>query len=188
MITLTLTRHGQTVENCERILQGQSAGHLNETGIAQAEALRDKLNAADYDIMVCSDLERTRRTAEIINSKLHLPTDYTPLLRERDWGEYTGLHISQVTLPPSQFPPSIENAEQLADRARRFLSFLLEHYDGKRVLGVGHGYFNRCVQATIEQKTVHETPRWDNTEMRTFEVTKETTTHAAPTDFLVSEN
>lgn len=188
MLTLTLTRHGQTVENAERILQGQSPGHLNATGIAQAEQLRDLLNADDYDYIVCSDLERTRLTADILNKKLHLPIEYTPLLRERDWGEYTGLPISQITLPPSQFPPSVENARQLADRASHFLQFLIAHYDNCRVLGVGHGYFNRCVQATIEQRTVHQTPRWDNTELRTFTVTPEVAQHVAPTDFIVSEN
>lgn len=188
VLTLTLTRHGQTVENDRRILQGQSPGHLNETGIAQAQALRDTLRASDYDIMVCSDLERTRRTAQIINDKLQLPIEYTPLLRERDWGEYTGMHISEITLPPSQFPPSVENSEQLAERAHRFIAFLLEHYAGKRVLAVGHGYFNRCVQATIEHKTVRQTPRWGNAETRTFMISRETASHTAPTDFLVSED
>ena len=174
MLTLTLTRHGLTIENKERILQGQSSGHLSEIGVAQAQALRDILEASDYDIIVCSDLERTRRTAQIINQKLHLPIDYTPLLRERDWGEYTGKHISEITLPPSEFPPSVENAEQLASRALRFLTHLSDHYDG--------------VQATIEQKSVHETPRWDNTEVRVFQVSRGTIAHTAPTDFLVSED
>ncbi len=188
MIILTLTRHGQTTENQSGILQGQSAGHLNQTGIQQAELLRDKLQPSDYDLMLCSDLERTRRTALIINRKLQLPITYTPLLRERDWGEFTGMYIKDITMPPSKFPPSIENAQQLAERARLFLQYLFEHYDQKRIIAVGHGYFNRCVQAFVEQRTVHDTPRWQNTELRTFELTPEVLTHTAPTDFLVSEN
>lgn len=188
MITLTLTRHGQTTENVDKILQGQSEGHLNETGVQQAKQLRDRLNATDYDIIVCSDLKRTQLTAQIVNEKLQLPINYTPLLRERDWGEYTGLPISRITLPPSQFPPSIENAEQLAQRSHKFLEYLIDNYDNLRVLGVGHGYFNRCVQATIEQKTVRQTPRWENAEMRIFSITPEVVSHKAPTDFLVSEN
>ena len=78
MIALTLTRHGQTTENLEGILQGQSPGHLNATGIAQAESLREQLCAEDYDIFLCSDLERTRISADIINRKLQLPIIYTP--------------------------------------------------------------------------------------------------------------
>lgn len=188
MIVLTLTRHGQTTENLEGILQGQSPGHLNATGIAQAKALRDLLRAEDYDLMLCSDLERTRRTAEIINGKLHLPTIYTALLRERDWGEYTGRPIRRITLPPSQFPPGIENSEQLAARAEQFLKYLFGNFDGKRVLAVGHGYFNRCIQALIEQRTVHDTERWDNTELRIFHLNHCVLTHHGPTDYLVSEN
>ena len=188
MITLTLTRHGQTTENLEGILQGQSPGHLNATGIMQAEVLRDLLRVEDYDLMLCSDLERTRRTAEIINSKLHLPTIYTALLRERDWGEYTGRLIRSITEHPSQFPHSIENAEQLAARAKQFLKYLFANFDEKRVLAVGHGYFNRCVQALIEQRSVHDTPRWDNTELRTFHLDTTVLSHQVPTDYLVSEN
>ena len=58
----------------------------------------------------------------------------------------------------------------------------------KRLLAVGHGYFNRCVQAFIEQKSVRKTPRWENTELRIFNITPKTVTHNAPTDFIVSEN
>ena len=56
MLTLTLARHGQTVENKEGILQGQSPGHLNATGITQAETLRDRLRPEDYDLILTGDL------------------------------------------------------------------------------------------------------------------------------------
>lgn len=91
-------------------------------------------------------------------------------------------------MPPSKFPPSVENATQLGERAKHFLEFLLEKHDNKRLLAVGHGYFNRCVQAFIEQKSVRKTPRWENTELRIFNITPKTATHNAPTDFIVSEN
>jgi len=188
MITLTLVRHGQTTENVDGILQGQSPGHLNPIGVGQAEDLRATLKASDYDIIVCSDLKRTRLTAEILNQKLQLPIAYTPLLRERDWGEFTGRYISTITMHPSEFPASIENAEQLAERAQQFIGYLLDNYDGKRILAVGHGYFNRCIQAVVEQKTVHDTPRWDNTELRTLIIDNNTRQHQGPTDFIVSEN
>ena len=155
MLTLTLTRHGQTVENAQGILQGQTAGHLTAAGIAQAKMLRSQLKAKDYDFILCSDLERTRVCAEIINKKLKLPLMATPLLRERDWGEYTGRKISTITTPPSQFPPSIENAEQLAARAQRFVRHILDQYDGRRLLCMGHGYFNRCIHVSGFLRRIH---------------------------------
>lgn len=188
MLTLTLTRHGQTVENVEGILQGQTAGHLTAAGIAQTKMLRSQLKAADYDLVLCSDLERTRVCAEIINKKMKLPLVTTPLLRERDWGEYTGRKIRSITTPPSQFPPSIENAEQLAARAHQFVVYLFDHYDGQRLLCMGHGYFNRCIQALIEQKTVHDTPRWENVELRTFTIDRDILSHQGPTDYIVRES
>lgn len=186
--TITLARHGQTTENVDGILQGQTDGHINETGIRQAEALLDQLNAKDYDLILCSDLGRTHQTADIINRKLQLPLILTPLLRERDWGEYTGRLISTITEHPSTFPKSIENAGQLAKRAHRFLEYILNNYNGKRLLCMGHGYFNRCIQALIEQRTVHDTPRWSNTELRTFFIDQSVLSHLGPTDYIVSEN
>lgn len=188
MIQLSLTRHGQTQENLTGILQGQHAGHLNGNGIRQALRLRDSLRAADYDLFLSSDLERARLTALLINSRLHLPLRFTPLLRERDWGRYTGLNIRNINLPPELFPPDIEDGPKLAKRAKTFLTYIFNNYDGLRLLCMGHGYFNRCIQAMIERRSVHDTPRWGNTEVRTFRLTKEVLSHPCPTDFLISEN
>ena len=48
MIILYLIRHGETVDNAAQILQGHLQGELNETGIKQAEEVRDLL--VDEDI------------------------------------------------------------------------------------------------------------------------------------------
>lgn len=188
MITLSLVRHGQTTENTDGTLQGQSPGHLNETGRQQARELRQSLSADNYDLIVCSDLRRTVLTAEILNESLHLPLITNPLLRERDWGEFTGRNIREIVMPPTDFPPSIENVAQLADRAKSFLTFLFDNYDGKRVLAVGHGYFNRCVQAVINETSVRATPRWNNTEVRVFAISRDVLLHQGPRDYMVSEN
>ena len=53
-----LVRHGETVDNANRIMQGQTQGQLNETGIRQAEEVAislagehvdDVLDAGDID-------------------------------------------------------------------------------------------------------------------------------------------
>ena len=44
MTTLLLVRHGETVDNVNQILQGQTQGELNETGVEQAEKLARKLS------------------------------------------------------------------------------------------------------------------------------------------------
>ena len=145
MIELYITRHGETLENASQILQGHLPGHLSELGLQQARELRDRLAHMPFQ----------------------LPLTVTPLLRERDWGEYTGVRIRDVqSRRVSDFPPSVENAEQLSRRARRFLQFLLNHFDGQTVLAIGHGYFDRCIVAEIEGKIPHDVPRWGNAEVR----------------------
>ena len=57
MIILYLIRHGETVDNAAQILQGHLQGELNETGIKQAEEVRDLLVDEDIDVFVASDLK-----------------------------------------------------------------------------------------------------------------------------------
>lgn len=40
MTTLYLVRHGETIDNANQIMQGQTQGELNDIGVAQAQALR----------------------------------------------------------------------------------------------------------------------------------------------------
>ena len=42
---LYLVRHGETVDNASQLMQGQTQGRLNETGVGQARQLRDELAA-----------------------------------------------------------------------------------------------------------------------------------------------
>ena len=62
---LYLARHGQTDWNLEHKAQGQVDIPLNDTGIKQAEELKDKLKSYDFDICYCSPLKRAIQTAEI---------------------------------------------------------------------------------------------------------------------------
>ena len=51
---LLLTRHGQTGWNVEGKIQGQTDTELNETGIKQAEVIREKLFNQKIDIIISS--------------------------------------------------------------------------------------------------------------------------------------
>lgn len=168
MVKLYLTRHGETVENAAKILQGQSQGHLNKIGIQQARQLRDRLAKKHFDSIICSDLQRSIDTAHIVNERQNVPLILCPLLRERDWGEFTGLLYTNITTQPKDFPPSIENSQQLAIRASAFIKYLLDSFDECCILAVGHGFFDRCIVAYLESKSVHDIPRWNNVEIRTF--------------------
>ena len=49
MTTLYLVRHGETADNARQIMQGQTQGELNEQGVAQAKALRDRLKVTKIE-------------------------------------------------------------------------------------------------------------------------------------------
>ena len=115
MTTLYLVRHGETVDNARQIMQGQTQGELNETGLKQAKEVAEKFRMEHLDAIVASDLNRSIQTAEIIARPHGLELTITPLLRERDWGDFTGRFIPSLKGEP--FPDNVETMEALLARA-----------------------------------------------------------------------
>ena len=66
MTLLYLVRHGETVDNANHIMQGQTQGELNDNGIRQAEELANRLKDEPIDVFVSSDLQRSIHTCELI--------------------------------------------------------------------------------------------------------------------------
>lgn len=85
---LILLRHGETVWNREKRLQGHNDTPLTERGIRQARGIAPLVRRLQPDRVVCSDLGRARHTAEIIGYPDAIPDI---ALRELDMGAWTGL-------------------------------------------------------------------------------------------------
>ena len=168
MTTLYLVRHGETVDNVNMIMQGQTQGQLTENGIRQAQEVRDQLASDDFAAIIASDLKRSVDTARIIAEPHHLEVVQTPLLRERDWGGFTGRYIPE--LKGEVWPDDIETLENLLSRAGEFIAFVKKTYPGKKVLAVGHGIVNKAVQAVYYGKQMHEVQRMTNAEVRILEL------------------
>ena len=94
--TIFLVRHGETVDNARQIMQGQTHGELNERGQEQARQVAQRMASEQIDVVVASDLHRAIQTAEIIAEPHGLPVRTTSLLRERDWGSFTGRFIPEL--------------------------------------------------------------------------------------------
>ena len=168
---LFLVRHGETVDNARQIMQGQTQGCLNEKGREQARVVAERLAAESIDAIVASDLRRAIQTAEIIAEPHGLPVVTTPLLRERDWGGFTGRFIPD--LKGEVWPDDIESEEALLSRARTFLIYITATYPGKRVVAVGHGIFNKAILAVYAQCPMREVQRMMNAEVRILTVSAE---------------
>ena len=162
--TLYLVRHGETVDNANQVMQGQTQGRLNDVGIRQAQQLRDKMAAVPIDAFVASDLKRSADTARILAEPHGLGVDTTPLLRERDWGAFTGRYIPD--LKGVAWSDDIESLDALMARAGAFLDFVRKNYAGKTVLAVGHGIINKAIQAVFYGKQMPEVERMTNCEVR----------------------
>jgi probable phosphoglycerate mutase len=165
--TLYLTRHGETVDNARQLMQGQTQGQLNDVGVEQAEQLRERLAGTHFDAYVASDLKRAIDTARILAGPQQ-PIDTTPLLRERDWGSFTGRYIPD--LKGEVWPDDIETLDDLLARAGRFLDFVRTRYQGKTVLAVGHGIVNKAIQTVYYGKQMRDVERMANCEVRILEL------------------
>ena len=169
--TIFLVRHGETVDNARQIMQGQTQGELNQRGREQAEQVARRLASEPLDAIVASDLHRAIQTAEVIAEPHGLPVVTTPLLRERDWGSFTGRFIPD--LRNEVWPDDIESEEALLERARSFLINMTATYPGKRVVAVGHGIINKAVLAVYAQCTMREVQRMMNAEVRILTMSSE---------------
>ena len=166
-----LVRHGETVDNALQIMQGQTHGCLNEKGREQARMVAKRLAGEAFDAVVASDLRRAVQTAEIIAAPHDLPVVSTPLLRERDWGGFTGRFIPD--LKGEVWPDDIETEEALLSRARTFIIYITTTYPGKRVVAVGHGIINKAILAVYAGCTMREVQRMMNAEVRILTVSAE---------------
>ena len=101
-------------------------------------------------MIVCSDLARSYDTAMAVARRKGLEPVATPLLREMDWGIYTGKVANEMDF--KNLPESVESIEALYKRAGDFLQFLQTNFAGKCILAIGHGGFNRAIIVRIEKR------------------------------------
>ena len=168
MTTLYLVRHGETIDNVNQIMQGQTQGQLTDNGILQAKDVRDQMASERFTAIISSDLRRSVDTARIIAEPHHLEVIQIPLLRERDWGSFTGRYIPD--LKGEVWPDDIETLENLLSRAREFIAYVKATFPEKKVLAVGHGIMNKAIQAVYYGKRMNEVQRMTNAEVRILEL------------------
>lgn len=176
MTTLYLVRHGETVDNAAQIMQGQTPGRLNEKGIEQAEEVARKMANDHIDVFASSDLYRSMQTCAII-ARPHLEDGLsedeilsnivtTPLIRERDWGDFTGKFIPSLPKDPKDWPDNIEGLEKMKSRAQNFLTWLKVAYPDKTILAVGHGIINKAIQSVYYKRPMNQIEKMVNAEVR----------------------
>jgi len=168
MTQLYLSRHGLTFDNVAQIMQGQRQGQLTPEGERQIMGLAERLHDTRFDCIISSDLQRAIDSARIIAEPRGMEVVTTPLLRERDWGDFTGRFIPN--LKGLDFPDNVEKMEVLLERANNFLLWIRENYPEQTVLAMGHGIINKAIQAVYHHLPTKKIPRMDNAEYRVLDL------------------
>lgn len=96
MTRFLFIRHGETDWNRQQRFQGQIDVPLNDTGLAQAARLGARLAAEPADVLVCSDLLRTRQTAAPLAAAWGLDPLHEPGVREQAFGVLEGLDVPTI--------------------------------------------------------------------------------------------
>jgi len=140
-----LTRHAQTKENENGLLQGPTTGDFTAEGEKQLKLLAKRLKPFKFGVVYSSDLKRCVKTTEYLFPKAP-KIKLLPTLREKNNGEFVGRRARDIdwdSLPGTFESRRLPDGESLEDVRRRGCEFLNILKKGKveTVLVVGHGAF-----------------------------------------------
>ncbi len=157
MITFLFIRHGYC-DCIGKYLAGRTNGvHLNDSGVAQAEALARTLADVPVSEIYSSPLERTVETASFIAAPGNLKVCVREELSEVDYGAWTGKTFTELEKFPlwrrfndsrgSVRIPGGEMMVEVASRMSLFVERVRRHHKEGVIAVVSHGDPIRAVIA-----------------------------------------
>ena len=147
-------RHGETIWNKEKKIQGRSDIPLNEYGIELGQITAEALKNIPFDIVYSSPLIRAKETAEILVKNRNLEIHEDMRLVEMCFGEGEGESLPEIHAHsemklhdfihnPGQYTPPLggETFEELYNRCKNFIEEVIIPSEKKynTMLVVGHG-------------------------------------------------
>jgi len=95
--SIIFLRHGQAINNTERILAGRTPGvPLTEKGIDQAEKAANFLEDMNISAIYSSPIERAKDTANIVGKHNSVDVKIDDRLIELDMGKFTGVPYDEI--------------------------------------------------------------------------------------------
>lgn len=179
---LVLLRHGQSQWNLENRFTGMHNVQLTDQGITEAKAAGDLIKDIKFDIIFSSDLDRARNTAQLALTSAGATNfqkedgswdfSFSELLRERDYGDLTGLNKAetaekfgdeQVRIWRRSYdvpPPGGESLKDVVIRVRPYFDAEIKPAvtAGKNVLIAAHGNSLRAILVALGQYSEEEIP------------------------------
>jgi probable phosphoglycerate mutase len=151
MTELLFIRHGETDFNRQWRFQGHVDTPLNDTGQAQSERLAARLADEPIDLLVTSDLQRTRQTAAPLIRQRGLAAASDSGWREQCFGVLEGLEVATIrdhhpdlwaawsSHDADLAPPGGESYRQFHARVLLALQALVQAHAGRRIVVITHG-------------------------------------------------
>ncbi|MEN8075873.1 histidine phosphatase family protein [Clostridioides difficile] len=166
--TIYLTRHGQTLWNIEKRLQGRGNSPLTEAGIERAKELRDRIKNIHIDTIYSSPIERALNTANIIKGDKDLEIVTDDGLMEMCFGDYEGRRTDDVMQENPNWDislimkgdtklsaPNGETLEEVRNRVSITMDRIIEENRGKTILIVAHGITLKALMYYFKDEEVN---------------------------------
>lgn len=163
---LYMIRHGETMWNALRKIQGSADIELNQNGIALAKITGEKLLDVPFDLAISSPLKRAYKTAQLALGGRDIPIYTDDRLKEIDFGAMEG---EAVLNAPPEHPFSVffrdayhfvpaeggESIQQLIARTGEFYQELIARPElqDKTILIATHGCALRGILNHIYEDT-----------------------------------
>ena len=153
-------RHGESLLNRQRCVQGQLDSKLTEKGIKQALSVADQLKNVNVKRIISSPLLRTRETAEIIAGELNIQVIYENEIREIFMGKWEGkpfqelidkdreMFRSFIDKPAKTIIPEAEKLELFQKRITRWLDKMLQSNEERHII-VSHAGVINIILCTV---------------------------------------
>ena len=142
-----------------RLASGHNDIELSALGIQQAKDMGARYAQTNFDVIFCSDLQRSFMTAELaFGNKYTIVKDAK--LRECDYGDLTQHPKEEIDKEKyNRIETPFPNGESYHDTAKRmksFLSDITQNYQGKKILIIGHRATQYGLEHWIHNKPLRE--------------------------------
>lgn len=166
-----IVRHGETLWNKEKRLQGRADIELSDYGRELAAITGKNLMDTRIDVIYSSPLIRAYETACLIRNGRNIDIITDDRLRELSFGCYEGENFSELIRdenltfryffkhPELYVPgPEGESLEHITERAGSFMHEVIEPLAGTctRVMIVAHGALNKAVMSYVKKHDISQ--------------------------------
>lgn len=151
MITIIFESHSTSYDNEARLASGWHDVDLSAMGINNSLELGKRYADQLPDVVFCSDLQRSYKTAARAFCNTNVPIVIDSRLRECDYGALT--QASKIVIESQRIKridepfPGGESFRDVSNRMKLFVNHLSTQYKEKKILIIGH----RATQYGLEE-------------------------------------